>query len=909
LGDGAARIVTPGRTSGIFPVETQLGLAEEEDGMGACPERIGPYRIDARLGSGGMGEVYRAWDERLDRWVAIKVIRPGVESATARERFRREARAAAALSHPAVVQIFDILEWSGGDAIVMELVAGESLAARISRGPVPLAEALRIGGDVASGLAAAHSLGILHRDLKPENVMICPEGSAKILDFGLSKRLGADASITEDDRVLGTFRCMSPEQVRNLPLDHRSDLFSLGTFLYETLSGRSPFEGGSILETLDRICNHRQTPLRQVALAVPVELSDLVDDLLQKDPMRRPRSAREVVHRLETLAAGAPPSRIDEDTWGGERTAAWSAPAAKPQAPSTSYSVGRPKLRSALVLTLLASLAALLLLWRGEPQPVSGPSKEQAAKKQEVPVRPERIYVAVTRPEVGTGGAESSEILTSGLRIALLRSLLSLEGLSTYPPEQVDEVLGSPVRIARALAADEVMASRLDCRGEVCQISLSRIAGDDGRLLWTQSFSAAADRPYSLAETVQGYLAQGYPGYPVRVGSQPLEVRPEDYAEYLRLRQDFESKHDRRFSQEELLTHLETIRASSPQFLEAYVFESDVRQQRFKSRRDPADLAEARALLSRARSLAPTDPRPLFAEFGIASVGGDLDRAEEVLAELDRLQPGDPGLMVRRARLVEARDPAGALSLIREGTRRQPSWKNLFWLADMELRQGYPTEARRDVAELLRRFPEKYEGLSLLAQIEVLYGSLHRAVDIYSRLAERSPRPNELTNLGFAYLYLKDYVQAERVFREVLDAEPKNPFSLLNLADALFLQGRSEAATPLYRGVLDATEAESDSVDWQVLSARAQARARLGEVPGAIEAVQKMLRIAPEGPQPAFDAALIYSLLGDRASARFNAQKALEQGLQSRLFDHPVFETLRADPAFRSALERRAGRS
>ena len=179
---------------------------------------IGPYALDKRLGAGGMGEVYRAYDRRLDRWVAIKLIRPeAAENDTVRERFRREARAAARLSHPAIVQIHDVVETEESDAIVMELVEGESLARRLARGPLPVDEAVRLGREIAGGLAAAHAKGLIHRDLKPENVMLTPEGHVKILDFGLAKRLEGEASLTEDHRVVGTFRAMSPEQAQGLP--------------------------------------------------------------------------------------------------------------------------------------------------------------------------------------------------------------------------------------------------------------------------------------------------------------------------------------------------------------------------------------------------------------------------------------------------------------------------------------------------------------------------------------------------------------------------------------------------------------------------------------------------------------------------------------------------------------------
>jgi serine/threonine protein kinase len=273
--------------------------------MDSQSRTIGPYSLEKRLGAGGMGEVYQAYDRRLDRWVAIKLIRPEhVESTAARERFRCEARAAARLSHPSIVQIYDIVESASSDAIVLELINGESLSRKVARGPLPLDEAVRFGRQIAEGLAAAHARGILHRDLKLENVMVTAEGQAKILDFGLARRLDGEAPLAEDDRVSGTFRSMSPEQARGLPLEYRSDLFSLGTLLYEMLSGRSPFHAGSTLDTLTRICTHRQPPLREINAAVPETVSDLVDRLLEKEAVRRPSGAREVARALG--GAGGP---------------------------------------------------------------------------------------------------------------------------------------------------------------------------------------------------------------------------------------------------------------------------------------------------------------------------------------------------------------------------------------------------------------------------------------------------------------------------------------------------------------------------------------------------------------------------------------------------------------------------
>jgi tetratricopeptide (TPR) repeat protein/tRNA A-37 threonylcarbamoyl transferase component Bud32 len=865
--------------------------------MAIRPQAIGPYALGERLGAGGMGEVYQAYDERLDRWVAVKLIRAEVAAnETARERFRREARAAACLSHPSIVQIHDVVESAEGDAIVMELVEGESLAHRIARGPLPVAETVRLGREIAEGLAAAHAKGLIHRDLKPENVMVTPEGRAKILDFGLAKRMEGEAALTADQRVVGTFRAMSPEQARGLPLDARSDLFSLGLLLYEALSGRSPFEESSALETLTRICAHRQTSLWEVNPAIPAHLSALVDQLLEKEPARRPQSAREVAAALES--AGGKTADAGQTWIEGQMPRLPSLPSlpsieALPPARETSSHSYAPRgmtLRWVVSFAVLAVLTAFLL-WRTKwPAP---------ARTPESPVR-----VVVRKPETGAGAGENAQLLASSLRISLLRSLLGFSGLS--PLTEGDDIAGSPAQVARALAVQEILTSRLDCVRESCQISLQRVRGSDGQTLWSsRSFSVDADRPYLVEEAVQGYLADAYAGFPRRPGAASLEVRPADYTQYLRLRRTFEAKRaGEALSADALITQLEALRTSSPRFLDAYVFEAEVRQQRNKTRQDPADLDRAADLLRQAQQIAPTDPRPLTGQFGVALLRGQWDRAEEALAGLERLQPGDPSILVRRARLLEKRGESDkALALMREGVSRYPSFRNLYWAAEMEKSLGHFDAARRDAEQLLANYPDSFEGLSKLAEIELLHGDIRRAVALYSRLVERYPRPGELANLGTSQMYLGSYREAEATFRKALALEAGDVFNRLNLGDAVTLAGRPEEAAPIYREVV--LQAPLDATDWQVLSARAQAQAHLKDGPGAVESVQKMLRIGPEGAQIACDTSLIYSLLGDHNAALYNARRALRQGIAPRLFALPWFDPLRSEPAFAAALRSR----
>jgi hypothetical protein len=288
----------------------------------ARPERVGPYRLDEPIGRGGMGVVWRAWDERLKRPVAVKHIRADARFTELRQRLRREAQAVARLNHSAIVHIYDLVESPDGDWIVMELVEGQTLRKRIQEmGRLPFEQAIRLGLDISEGLAEAHSHGILHRDLKASNVMVTPAGRAKILDFGLAKQLpqedgGEDQeiSISTTGLVVGTSYAMSPEQVNGRPLDARSDLFSLGSLLYEMVTGEPPFRAGTSAASQFAILSLQPPPLVEARPGVPQELANLVGRLLEKDSRFRPQSAGEVTGTLAGLAGVSAPADSQPST-------------------------------------------------------------------------------------------------------------------------------------------------------------------------------------------------------------------------------------------------------------------------------------------------------------------------------------------------------------------------------------------------------------------------------------------------------------------------------------------------------------------------------------------------------------------------------------------------------------------
>ncbi len=276
---------------------------------------VSHYRILTKLGQGGMGVVYAAEDTRLGREVALKFLPENARDQQGRERLQREARAASALNHPNICTIHDVGEHEGEYFFAMELLRGETLQQRLWRGPLPLEMALELGTQLSEALQAAHSKGILHRDLKPSNIFLTEHGQAKLLDFGLARSLrpvpvmGAsdrtasmgDANLTSPGTALGTVAYMSPEQARGEELDARSDLFSLGAVLYETVTGQGPFAGTSTALIFDAILNRDPSPVSRVNPKVPPELDRILDKLLEKDRELRYQSAAELRSDLKRL--------------------------------------------------------------------------------------------------------------------------------------------------------------------------------------------------------------------------------------------------------------------------------------------------------------------------------------------------------------------------------------------------------------------------------------------------------------------------------------------------------------------------------------------------------------------------------------------------------------------------------
>jgi eukaryotic-like serine/threonine-protein kinase len=289
--------------------------------MLASGTKLGPYETQSPLGAGGMGEVYRARDTRLDRSVAVKILPAHLsDRPEAGERFEREARTISSLNHPHICQLYDVGEQDGVRYLVMELLEGETLADRLRRGPMSLDQALQYGSEIAEALAAAHRCGVVHRDLKPGNVMLTKTG-AKLMDFGLAKGTGATkplaaeltatmasshaTPLTQQGTIVGTFQYMAPEQVEGEEADARSDIFSLGAVLYEMISGKRAFEGKTPVSVAAAILEKEPAPIRTFQPLIPPALERVIKKCLAKDPDARWQSASDLASELKWISEGA----------------------------------------------------------------------------------------------------------------------------------------------------------------------------------------------------------------------------------------------------------------------------------------------------------------------------------------------------------------------------------------------------------------------------------------------------------------------------------------------------------------------------------------------------------------------------------------------------------------------------
>ena len=851
-----------------LPLDSTLGAGPIPGGADdeLTGKSIGRFHIEGVLGRGGMGVVYRATDSQLERPVALKFISAAMASdPVARQRFEREARAAARLDNPSVGAIYEIGQHQGRPWIAMAYYPGETLAQRLESGPLSTAEAGSVASSLIEALDVAHRAGIVHRDVKPANVMLTPEGKVKLLDFGLAK-LDSASAMTRSGQAMGTLGYMAPEQLLGEAIDARVDLWSVAVVWVEMLTGQNPFRGGKGFAVMRSILD--EAPDLE---GVPETLRPILQRCLAKKADDRPESMAAL--RSQLADSGSPDPL--------------------PSTESASTSAEGPRRRlgpiALLLVVLVGLLVALVVFDRPEPsQPPAEVAPPTGTPPTETTLR--RVAVAPTRATIRVPGADP-EVSRTGVRIALLRALSGLDGLRPLGPDQLEGLPGSIVEQAAAAGADEVLASNLDCEPERCTLELALLRTDDGSVAWSDDGATFSWGDKHLAALATATAARrAFPEHAARDGALSFDMAKEDFLELATLWNAYDK---RSLPRRELLDRLSALRRRVPGFVEIYLLEIDAARLLFFETRDGALLDHGSRIAEQARQLAPWDAMPLFKQFDLAREGRRIEEAEAVLEELERLRPGEPGVLHCQAQLAEMKgDAETAIEKMTEAVALRPTWRRLQTLAHMEFRHGRSDDARTHVEQLLALSPANYEGQRLLATIELTTGEPKRAEVLLERLVAEHPEPTGLMDLGTARLFVHRYGEAELAIRRALELGD-HPGAYLNLADSLALQGRHEEAELLYRQTLERVAEDPAPDSLAMLLVKAQALAHLGRAGEAVAAAQAALTQMPNSANVAYEVSLVQAVVGERHSALLNAERALALGVNPHWFDHAWFEPLR----------------
>src|SRR2546425_1935798 len=508
--------------------------------------KLGRYEIRSKIGAGGMGELYLAQDTKLDRRVALKILPADVAAHPDRmKRFVQEAKAASALNHPNIITIYEFDEWGssptvreGVHFIATEFIDGETLRERMQNAPMKLGDVLDVAAQIASALAAAHAANIVHRDIKPENIMLRRDGIVKVLDFGLAKlteRVPPEsvdmeaptraAFKTEPGVVMGTAIYMSPEQARGLPVDARTDIFSLGVLIYEMVAGRLPFEGKTTNEIVASILSDKEPlPLARYAREVPAELERIVEKTLRKDREQRYQTAKDLLldlrslqHRLEfaaELERSAPP-QIDtmKTATSGEQipveTLGQRAPRETSSAEYLVREIMRHKRAAVIALTVLGTLAGIVYFYFGRTnKPVAGGSE---------------INSIAILPFVNVNANADTEYLSDGLTDSLINSLSQAPKLKVIARSSVFSYKGKetdPQAVGRELNVQGVVTGRITQRGDNLSISVELTNARDKSHIWGDQYNRKISDLLAVQEEISSKISSELRSEERRVGKE-----------------------------------------------------------------------------------------------------------------------------------------------------------------------------------------------------------------------------------------------------------------------------------------------------------------------------------------------------------------------------------------------------
>jgi serine/threonine protein kinase/tetratricopeptide (TPR) repeat protein len=874
-------LISPSQTSG-----NQSGSMQGPHAF-SSGSFFGPrYRIESLLGEGGMGKVYKAQDGELRRTVALKLVRPELASdPSSMDRLKQEILLASKVSHKNILRIHDLGDVGGLKFISMAYVDGRDLHQIISaEGRLPLPRAIRIARQLCLALEAAHSEGVIHRDLKPQNVLVDQEGQVFVSDFGLAKSLEVHASMmTSTSEVNGTPRYMSPEQVEAGPVDHRSDLYSLGLILYEMVTADLPFESDSVLQAMyQRVTQSPRNP-KTLNPDLPDYLVNIIMRCLEKDPAQRYQHAREILVDLERADSVSPeasvpvlPVVVAAPRW--KKPIVWASAAVILLA--AAISVGVPKFRQSLFGSKIASSSAT----------------------------PGGKYVAILPFRV-IGDEGSLQLTADGIVDALSAKLFQLKDVHLASPAAAAKVSAKdkPDQIARSLGAKLLVQGSLQGSGDRLAIAISLDEPSTGRRLWSKEYSGVKQDLLTLQDQIYADLLSGLElkltNEELAKSTIHLTENLSAYEMYLKGQSLLHNGQRDDATLKQALEYFEAASQKDRNFAKAYTGLADTAVYLYNIKKDAEWASRALEAASRAKAINSNLPEVHFSLGQVYNVTGKSAEAVDELKKALELAPNsDDGYRRLGLAYKSLGKKAEALQAFQHAVDANPFyWFNYNTLGNAYFQFGDNNQALKSFQKVTELAPNLPNGWTNVGSVQHQLGKWNESVAAFKKALELQPSVVAYSNLGTSFFFQERYDEARANFEKAVDMSPQRSDLVGNLADCYRWLGNREKAGITYEMAISLAlrSLQTNPRDAEALSELAVFYAKKGDTQKGVDYIRRAREVNPANVNFVYNEAQINALANRMPEALQSLRDALSKGYSVReAFADPELKALRQLPEF-----------